>query len=523
MQPSAMIDARRDNRRWWTLGAMCMALFMIFLDATIVNVALPSIQRDLQARIADLQWVLNAYSLAVAVLLVTCGRLGDLFGRKRVVLLGVAVFTAGSALGATAHSVALLVGARALQGLGGALMLPGTLSIITNSFDGPERGTAIGIWSGVSSLALALGPVVGGVLVEKVSWQSIFWINVPIGAAALVAGWLTVQESRDEASSQRIDLPGVFFLSLGLLALTLAFIQGNDHGWSSAYIVGMMVAGLLSLVLFVGVERWSANPILDLNFFRSATFSGANVSAFTSTFATFSYYFFITLYMQDVLGYTALQTGVRLLPQTATIAIVAPVAGRLTDRLGSRLPLTAGQLLLGISLFSASRLSADSGYVALLPTLVFSGLGVGLVTTPLAAAVVGAISRHRAGAASGVMNTMRQVGGTLGVAALGALFSHEVTVRFAAQAQTLGLSEAAGRTLGASVASTGGQAVASLPTELTVRATALARSAFVGGLSHTLYVNTAVVFAGAIVTVLCVRQPAVESIPVLAAPVEPPI
>ncbi len=503
--------------RWWTLVAMCMAMFMIFLDATIVNVALPSIQRDLHANISDLQWVLNAYTLVVGVLLITGGRFGDLFGRKIVVLLGVAVFTLGSAMGGFSQDIHFLIGARALQGLGGAMLLPGTLSIIANSFDGPERGTAIGIWSGVSSVAIALGPVLGGILVQKATWQSIFYINIPIGIAALVVGWLTVRESRDESASQRIDVPGVIVISLSLLAISLAFIQGNDRGWGSAYIVGLMTAGVLLLLLFVLVERRSRNPLLDLRFFRLPTFSGANVAAFTSTFGMFAYFFFITLYLQDVLGYSALQTGLRLLPQTALVAVTAPIAGKLTDRLGARLPLVIGQLLLVISLVLATRLTSDSGEAALLPMFLISGIGLGLVNTPIAAAVVGAVSRQRAGAASGVMNTMRQVGGTLGVAALGALFTYQVSSHFVERASALGIDAATARTLAPTVASTGSQAVASLPAGVLSQATAAAKAAFVAGLSETLWVNAGVIAIGAVVAWICVKNASPETVAVPAA------
>jgi EmrB/QacA subfamily drug resistance transporter len=502
--------------RWWTLGAMCVCMFMIFLDATIVNVALPSIQRDLHARISDLQWVLNAYTLVVGVLLVTGGRFGDLFGRKIVVLSGVAVFTLGSAVGGFSQDIHFLIGARALQGLGGAMLLPGTLSIIAHTFDGPERGMAIGIWSGVSSVAIALGPVLGGILVEKATWQSIFYINIPIGIAALIVGWITVEESRDTTASQRVDIPGVLVISLSLLALSLAFIQGNERGWTSGYIVSLMIGGFLLLFAFVAVEVRSRNPLLDLHFFRSPTFSGANFAAFTSTFGMFAYFFFITLYLQDVLGYSALQTGLRLLPQTLLVAVTAPIAGKLTDRLGPKLPLVGGQLLLVLSLLLATRLGVNSGEGELLPVFALNGIGLGLINTPISAAVVGAISRHRSGTASGVMNTMRQVGGTLGVAALGALFTHQVTSHFVARSAELNVDQATARTLGPIVASTGAQAVSGLPAGAAVHAVDVAKAVFVKGLDETLYVNAAVVLLGAIAAALWVHGGSAPS----ASPVE---
>jgi EmrB/QacA subfamily drug resistance transporter len=498
--------------RWWTLGAMTMAMFMIFLDVTIVNVALPSIQRDLKASISDLQWVLDAYSLVVGVLLITGGRFGDIFGRRKVVLAGVAVFTLGSLVAALSGSIEVLIAARALQGLGGAMLIPGTLSIIANSFEGHERGMAIGIWSGASGVAIALGPVVGGILVQQASWQSIFYINVPLGIFAIVVGLLTVPESRDETASQRIDVPGVALISLALLALSLAFVQGNEKGWGSTYIVGLLATGTVLLLLFILVESRVKNPLLDLRLFRSPTFSAGNTAAFTTAFGMFAYFFFITLYLQDVLGYSPLQTGLRLLPQSAMGAIIAPIAGRLTDRIGTRVPLAIGQTLLALSLVAATRWTVDMTYAELLPSFILAGVGFGLSNTPLAATIMGAVPRQRAGAASGVMNTMRQIGGTLGIAALGALFTHQVAAQFAERGRALGLGEALSRSLGPSVASTGAQAVAGLPHELVAAATAAAKSAFVSGLTTTLYANAAIVFVGALAAALFVRRPAPESI-----------
>ncbi len=494
-----------DARRWWTLGAMCLAMAMTFLDATIVNVALPAIQRGLHASLSDLQWVLDAYTLALAVLLVTGGRFGDLFGRKRVVLAGVAVFTLGSALGGLANGTGFLIAARALQGVGGAMLIPGTLSIITQSFDGPERGAAIGIWSGVSSLAIALGPVIGGVLVEKATWQSIFWVNVPIGVFTIAVGIYTVRESTDPTASRRIDLAGVALITLALLALSLAFIQGDGKGWTSAYTLGMMAAGVLLLMLFALNEARSRHALLDLRFFRLPTFSGANVAIFASTFSMFAYYFLMSLYLQDLLGYSALGAGLRLLPQTLIVAAVAPFAGRITDRFGPRNPLAAGMLVLAASLLLATRWTESTSYPGLLPAFLLNGVGQGLVTTPAMAAVMGSVPRERSGAASGVVNTMRQVGGLLGVAALGALFSHLVTSHFADRAAGLGLGEQL-VPLGHQIAGGGVKAVLGVAPDVVDRARAAATQAFVHGFSETLYVNAAVLSVGALLALLFVKS-----------------
>ncbi len=494
-----------DPRRWWTLGAMCLAMAMTFLDATIVNVALPAIQRGLHASLSDLQWVLDAYTLALAVLLVTGGRFGDLFGRKRVVLAGVAVFTLGSAVGGLAQNIEFLIAARALQGVGGAMLIPGTLSIITQSFDGPERGAAIGIWSGVSSLAIALGPVIGGILVEKATWESIFWVNVPIGVFTVAVGIYTVHESTDETASHRVDVAGVGLITLALLALSLAFIQGDGKGWTSAYTLGMLAAGVLLLVLFTLNEARSRHPLIELRFFRLPTFSGANVAIFASTFSMFAYYFLMSLYLQDLLGYSALGAGLRLLPQTLIVAAVAPFAGRITDRFGPRNPLAAGMFLLAVSLLLATRWTESTSYVGLLPAFLLNGIGQGLVTTPAMAAVMSSVPRERSGAASGVVNTMRQVGGLLGVAALGALFSHLVTSHFVDKARGLNLGDQLAP-LGQQVAGGGVKAVLGVAPEVVDRARAAATTAFVNGFSETLYVNAAVLLLGTLVALLFVKS-----------------
>jgi EmrB/QacA subfamily drug resistance transporter len=487
---------------------MCLALFMTFLDSTVVNVALPSIQHHLHAGIDDLQWVINGYTLVLGVLLITGGRFGDLFGRKRIFLLGMAVFTLGSGFGGFARDVHFLIAARAVQGLGGAMMVPGTLSIITQSFEGAERGMAIGIWSGVSGLAISLGPVLGGLLIDKVSWQSIFYINIPIGLLALCVSWWAVRESRDESTTQRIDVIGVILLSGGLVALTLAFIEGNQQGWTSLFILGSLITAVVLLLIFLAAERRVANPILDLGLFRSPTFSGANVAAITSTFGTFSFYFFTTLYMQEVLGYSALKTGLRLLPQAVLLAIVPPIAGKLTDRYGSRPLLVAGQVVTVLSMLIVVWFVADYGYAALLPALMLGGLGMGLMYTPLSTAIMGSVSRHRSGAASGMMNTMRQVGGTLGVAVVGAFFSHQVAAHFLAGAHRVNIDRAVGPELATRVAGAGAGVAAAVPADVAQQVAAAARDAFTSGLSQAALVDAAIVFLGMLPVLLFVRRPA---------------
>jgi EmrB/QacA subfamily drug resistance transporter len=412
-----------ENRRWWTLAAMCFALFMIMLDNTVVNVALPSIQKDLGASISGLEWTVNAYTLSFAVLLVTGGRLGDLFGRRRMFLFGVVVFGASSGLIALAQSEAWLVGFRAVQGIGAAFMMPATLSIISNAFPPHERGKAIGTWAGVSAMALAIGPVVGGFLVENVSWQSIFLLNLPVAAVAVVVTLFATRESRDETASQSIDYPGVAAITFGLAAMVLALVEGNEWGWGSARIVALLAVAVVGLVSFALVETRTANPMVDFRFFKSRSFLGANLVAFIVSFAMLATFFFLALYLQNVRGYSPLQAGVRFLPMTVVIIIGGPIAGRLSDKIGPR-PLMAGGLVLNaISLFWQGHLAVDTPYTNLLGAFVLMGLGMGLIMSPMSTAAMNAVDQTKAGVASGVLSMSRMVGGTFGVAVMGALIS----------------------------------------------------------------------------------------------------
>jgi EmrB/QacA subfamily drug resistance transporter len=410
-----------DNRRWWTLGAMCFALFMIMLDNTVVNNALPSIQRSLHADLSALEWTVNAYTLTFAVLLVTGGRLGDIFGRRRMFLFGVVVFAVSSAAIGLAPNDGLLVAGRAIQGIGAAFMMPATLSIITNAFPPHERGKAIGTWAGVSAMALALGPVVGGFLTEDVSWRAIFFLNLPVAAAAVVVTLFAAHESRDETVERTVDLPGVATLTVGLAAVVLALVEGNAWGWGSGRIVGLFVLAAVGLVSFAVIEMRTRVPMVDFKFFRSTTFLATNLVAFIVTFSMLATFFFLTLYLQNVLGYSPLETGLRFLPATLIIIVAGPVAGRLTDRIGPRPLMTAGLLLCAASLFLQSRLQVDTAYTQLLPAFLLLGLGLGLTMSPMSTAAMNSVDRTKAGVASGVLSMSRMVGGTFGVAALGAL------------------------------------------------------------------------------------------------------
>jgi EmrB/QacA subfamily drug resistance transporter len=410
-----------DNRRWWALGAMCFALFMIMLDNTVVNVALPSIQRSLHASTASLEWTVNAYTLSFAVLLVTGGRLGDLFGRRKIFLIGVVVFACSSGAIGFSPSDTWLVAWRAVQGVGSAMMMPATLSIITNAFPPAERGKAIGTWAGVSALALAIGPVLGGFLVQSVSWQSIFFLNLPVAIAAVFVSLFAVRESRDETAAQRVDIPGVLALTGGLAALVLALVEGNEWHWGSGREIALFAFAAVALTLFAVVERRQSSPMVDFGFFRSRTFLGTNVVAFIVSFAMLAMFFFMALYMQNVLHYSPLQAGVRFLPSTLMIVLLAPMAGRLSDRVGSRPLIVFGLLCVSGALFWQSNLTISSGYGALLPGFVLMGIGMAFVMSPMSTAAMNAVEQTKAGVASGILSMNRMVGGTFGVAVLGAM------------------------------------------------------------------------------------------------------
>jgi EmrB/QacA subfamily drug resistance transporter len=409
------------NRRWWTLGAMCFALFMVMLDNTVVNVALPSIQRSLHASTAGLEWTVNAYTLSFAVLLVTGGRLGDIFGRRRMFLFGVVVFGLSSFLIGLASSEAWLVAWRAAQGIGAAFMMPATLSIITNEFPPHERGKAIGTWAGISAMALAIGPVVGGFLVETVSWQSIFFLNVPIAALTVGVALFATHESRDDSVVPTVDYPGVITLTVGLAALVLALVEGNAWHWGSGRVLALLAVAAAGLASFAWVEsRWPA-PMVDFSFFRSRSFRGANVVAFVVSFAMLAMFFFLALYMQNILGYSPLQAGLRFLPSTCMIIVLAPIAGRLSDRVGPRLLISGGLLAVAASLLWQSQLTSHSSYGFLVVGFVLMGIGMGFVMSPMSTAAMNAVDQTKAGVASGILSMSRMVGGTFGVAVMGAL------------------------------------------------------------------------------------------------------
>jgi EmrB/QacA subfamily drug resistance transporter len=413
-----------ERRKWWTLAAVSFGLFMIMLDNTVVNVALPSIQRDLDTGLSELQWIVTGYALSFAALMLIGGKLADAYGRRLIFVLGILLFTGASLWCGLSDSGDMLIAARIVQGIGAALMNPATLSIIAATFPPRQRGMAIGIWAGVSALALAIGPLVGGLLTEHLSWHWIFFVNIPVGVVAIAASFLLITESRDD-THESLDLPGLGTSALGLFALTYGLIEGNTYGWSSGRIVGSFVVAVASLAAFLVIERRRRAPMLDLTLFRSGTYAGANLAMLLVALAMFGVFFFVSLYMQNVLGYSAVQAGAAFLPMTLVVILVAPIAGKLSDRHGSRWLMSIGMVLLAVQLLYFSQLGTDAGFWNLFPAFIVGGLGMSMTMTPTSAAAIRAVPVEKSGVGSAVLNAMRQVGGSVGIALMGAIVAHE--------------------------------------------------------------------------------------------------
>ena len=414
------------NRKWWTLFALTFSLFMIMLDNTVVNVALASIQREFEIPISDLsklEWVVNAYVLVFAALMLTGGKLADFFGRRLIFLTGLAIFALSSLACGLAPDANWLIGARAVQGGGAALMMPATLSIITATFAARERGMAIGIWAGVSAMALAIGPLIGGFVTEHLHWSWIFFLNVPVALVGFVLGRLVIRESKDTAHEQRLDIPGLLTSGVALFALTFALIEANSYGWTDPLILGLFGVAAAGTLAFVLLELHQRAPMIDFSLFRSRTFAGANVVALLVGLAMFGVFFFMSLYMQNVLGYSPVRAGASFLPMTVLIIIVAPIAGRMSDRLGARWLIGVGMTLVSISLVLFSRLGVASSWWELLPGMLLGGFGMAITMTPMTAAALGAVPVAKAGVGSGVLNTFRQVGLAMGIAVMGAILA----------------------------------------------------------------------------------------------------
>jgi EmrB/QacA subfamily drug resistance transporter len=416
-------DERQAHpRRWLVLAVMCLSLLLIVMDNTIVNVAIPTLQRDLDASTSQLQWVVDAYILVFAGLLLTMGALGDRFGRRGALAIGLSVMGVASILSSFANSADQLIATRALMGVGGALIMPATLSIITNVFtERKERAQAIAIWSATAGAAVAIGPVTGGWLLEHFWWGSVFLVNVPVVVVALLLGQLFVPTSRDPAA-RPIDVPGALLSIAGLVALVWAIIEGPG-GWTDPEIIGGFALAAVLLGAFVLWERRTRYPMLDMSFFRNARFSAASAAIMLTFFAMFGSLFLLTQFLQAVLGYTPLQAGVRLLPMAGVMMVISPLSAKVVERIGSKIVVATGLSVAAVGLIMASRLTAGASYPEVLWSLVVLAAGMALVMPPATESIMGSLPPAKAGVGSAVNDTTREVGGALGVAVLGSVMS----------------------------------------------------------------------------------------------------
>jgi EmrB/QacA subfamily drug resistance transporter len=491
------------ERKWRVLTVVCVAVFMLLLDITVVNVALPDIDKELNTSFTDLQWVVDAYALTLAATMLNAGSLGDLLGRKRVFLVAIALFTVASTLCGAAQSPTWLIVARGLQGIGGAGMFAVSLAIISQEFHGRERGTAFGIWGATVGMAVAIGPLVGGALTTYVGWRWIFFVNIPIGIACVAAGLRALHETRDEEHGG-FDGAGLVTLTAGLFALVLALLRGTDWGWSSGRVIGLFAAAAVLLVSFAFIEIRQESPMFDFRLFKVPTFTGAQITAFTISSGMFAQFLFLPLYLENVLGYSAVATGVRFLPLSLVSFVVAPIAGRLSARVPVRLLLGGGLAVVGVALLLMHGIELGSSWTTLLAGFIVGGIGIGLVNAPLASTAVSVVEPRRAGMASGINNTFRQIGIATGIAALGAIFQSRIESDLAAsgkvpagQLHQLAQAVSSGAT---------NEALKAVPTSARAQAETLAHSAFISGLNSILLVAAFVLFAGAILAFVLVRQ-----------------
>ncbi len=417
-----MTHNRNKATTYWTLAITSLALFMVSLDNLVVTTALPVIRRELHASISQLEWTVNAYTLTFAVLLLTGAALGDRFGRRRMFVLGLLLFTGASALAALSTSANVLDIARALQGVGGAIVMPLTLTILSAAVPAERRGLALGIWGGIGGLAIALGPLVGGAIVSGVSWNWIFWLNVPIGLALAPLAYRQLAETKGADSS--LDLPGLALASTGLLGIVWGLVRGNEAGWTSLEIVAPIVLGALLVAAFVAWESRTKSPMLPLEFFRNRTFALTNVASLFMSFGMFGSIFFLAQFFQTVQGYSPLQSGLRILPWTAMPMLIAPLAGASSDRIGGQRLMAAGLALQAAGLLWIAAISTTTTpYIDLVGPFMLSGFGMSLFFAPVANVVLSAVRPEHEGKASGANNAIRELGGVFGVAVLAAVFS----------------------------------------------------------------------------------------------------
>jgi EmrB/QacA subfamily drug resistance transporter len=499
------------ERKWWTLIAVCTATFMLLLDITVVNVALPDIQRSLHSTFSDLQWVIDAYSLTLAAFLLTAGVIGDMFGRRVVFAVGLGVFSASSLVCGLSSSSLMLNLSRAAQGVGGAIMFATSLALIAQAFSGRERGTAFGIYGAVIGGAVAVGPLVGGAITSGIGWRWIFFVNVPIGVLAVIITLTRVKESKD-VNTRRVDWIGFISFSVALFMLIFALVRGNDDGWGSALILGLLIGAVVLLATFLVAEWRQADPMLDLTLFKRPAMVGVSLAAFTVAASIFALFLYMTLYIQDDLGFGPLAAGVRFLPITILAFIVAPFAGKLTVRIQARFLLGTGLLLVAAGCLLMATTHPSSGWTVLLPGFIVSGIGIGTVNPVLASSAISVVPPERSGMASGANSTFRQVGIATGIAGLGTIFQTQIEHRTLVALNATPAGQAVVSHGGAALqgALAGGgvrEAVTSIPSAASRSALLQAyRVGFSGTLDRLMIIGAVIAFVGSIASFALVRQ-----------------
>jgi EmrB/QacA subfamily drug resistance transporter len=498
MSDADSVDQRTHERRWWALAVLCMSLLIITLDNTILNVAIPALVKDLHASTSQLQWIIDGYTLVFAGLLLTLGSVGDRFGRKGALMVGLVIFGSGSALSGFAGSAGQLIFTRATMGIGAALIMPATLSLLTNIFRDPrERARAIGAWAAVAGASGALGPVLGGALLAHFSWGSVFFINLPVIAVALVGAGRLLPSSRD-ADAPRLDPIGAALSIAGLVAVLWAIIEAPQQGWSNSSVVAPLAIGVLFLAGFVGWELHSSHPMLDVRFFRNRRFSAANAAITLVFFAMFGQMFLGAQYLQTVLGFSALESGVRMLPMAILMMGLAPLAPRLVEKIGTKVVVGTGLLVVATGLLFVATVPVRDGYVHILIGFLFVATGMALTMAPATESIMGSLPRAKAGVGSAMNDTTRQMGGALGVAILGSVFATVYRPGITDRLVGVGLSA---NQLSRARDSIGGalQVASELPAASAARVASIAKSEFVSGMHHAVVVAVAVVVVASIV------------------------
>jgi EmrB/QacA subfamily drug resistance transporter len=499
------------ERKWWTLIAVCFGTFMLLLDITVVNVALPDIQIALHSTFQDLQWVVDAYALTLAAFLLTAGVLGDMYGRKGMFAIGLVLFSLSSLTCGLATTPLMLNLSRAAQGVGGAIMFATSLALIAQAFAGKQRGTAIGVYGAVIGGAVAVGPLVGGAITTGIGWRWIFFLNIPIGVVAVIITLTKVDNAKIQ-TGRRIDWLGVVTFTSSLFLLVYALVQGNDKGWGSRYIVSMLVVSGLLMVTFIVGEWRQRDPMLDLALFKRPAMVGVSLGSFTLSASIFAMFLYLTLYLQEVLGYSALAAGLRFLPLSVLAFIVAPVAGKLTVHVQTRFLMSLGLVLVAVGCHLMTDVAGDSAWTVLLPGFIVCGLGVGLTNPVLASGAVSVVPPEQSGMSSGAASTFRQVGIATGIAGLGAIFVHEIApavvdnLRGTAAGTTI--LQHGGQGLGAAIASGSvRQVAATIPSAAGRQALVTAyQDGFASTFNHLMGIASVIALVGAVGCLFLVRQ-----------------